>query len=42
MEKDAGNFCEYFEMARREFVPKKTASPREDAAREKLKKLFGD
>ena len=42
MEKDSGNFCEYFEMARRTFVAKKTVNKREDAAREKLKKLFGD
>jgi hypothetical protein len=42
MEKATGNFCEYFELARRAFTPKETARPREDAAREKLKKLFGD
>jgi hypothetical protein len=42
LEKASGNFCEYFELARRVFAPKETASPREDAAREKLKKLFGD
>jgi hypothetical protein len=42
MEKDAGNFCEYFEMASRTFVPKEKITKREDAAREKLKKLFGD
>jgi hypothetical protein len=42
MDKAAGNFCEYFELARRAFAAKETASTREDAAREKLKKLFGD
>jgi hypothetical protein len=42
MEKDAGNFCEYFEMASRAFVAKEKITKREDAAREKLKKLFGD
>jgi hypothetical protein len=42
MEKAVGNFCEYFEMARREFVPQDKTNKREDAAREKLKKLFGD
>jgi hypothetical protein len=41
-EKAAGNFCEYFEMAARTFVPQTEANPRENAAREKLKKLFGD
>jgi hypothetical protein len=42
MEKAAGNFCEYFEMVRRVFTPKTVANSRESAAREKLKKLFGD
>jgi hypothetical protein len=42
MEKASGNFCEYFELARRAFAPKEPATTREDAAREKLKKLFGD
>jgi hypothetical protein len=41
-EKERGNFCEYFEMIRRPFVAKKGENPREEAAREKLKKLFGD
>jgi hypothetical protein len=41
-EKAAGNFCEYFEFARREFVAKTEENTREDAARERLKKLFGD
>ncbi len=41
-EKAVGNFCEYFELAKREFVKRNAANPREDAARDKLKKLFGD
>jgi hypothetical protein len=40
-EKEAGNFCEYFEMARRPFAPQSRNNPREAAAREQLKKLFG-
>lgn len=40
-EKHMANFCEYFEMARREFQPG-GANPREASAREQLKKLFGD
>ena len=42
MEKAAGNFCEYFDFARRNFVAKAGDNPRENAAREQLKKLFGD
>jgi hypothetical protein len=42
LEKAVGNFCEYFELARRTFVPKTDANPRESAARDQLKKLFGD
>jgi hypothetical protein len=41
-EKETGNFCEYFEMARRPFVPRAGNNPREPAARDQLKKLFGD
>ena len=41
-EKAVGNFCEYFEFARREFVAKNEKNPRENAAREQLKKLLGD
>jgi hypothetical protein len=36
------NFCEYFEMARREFVPKAEDDSRETKARDAFKKLFGD
>jgi hypothetical protein len=42
MEKESGNFCEYFEIAQRPYAPKTVANPRESAARENLKKLFGD
>jgi ribosome-binding protein aMBF1 (putative translation factor) len=41
-EKQQGNFCEYFDFARRTFVAKQEKNSREDAAREQLKKLFGD
>lgn len=40
-EKDRANFCEFFEMAKREWTGSEK-DLREDAAREKLKKLFGD
>jgi hypothetical protein len=42
LEKHAGNFCEYFEFARRVWTPKDGDTRREAAAREQLKKLFGD
>jgi hypothetical protein len=41
-EKESGNFCEYFEMMRRPFVAKAGHNPREESARDRLKKLFGD
>jgi hypothetical protein len=41
-EKHLANYCEYFEMVRREFVPPTQDSARENKARETLKKLFGD
>lgn len=41
-EKHLANYCEYFEMARREYVPKAGETSREDKARDTLKKLFGD
>ena len=41
-EKHAANFCEYFEMVRRVFVAPESGNPRESAARDQLKKLFGD
>jgi ribosome-binding protein aMBF1 (putative translation factor) len=42
LEKAVGNFCEYFEFARRNFTPKSGTNPRENEARERMKKLFGD
>jgi ribosomal protein L40E len=41
-EKHLGNFCEYFEFIRREWVGKDVKSAREEAARAHLKKLLGD
>ena len=43
-EKHVANYCEYFEMIRREFVAREDGfvTSREAQAREKLKKLFGD
>jgi hypothetical protein len=41
-DKQMANFCEYFEMARREFVPKAENNSRETKARDAFKKLFGD
>ena len=41
-EKHLGNFCEYFEFAKREWKPQQAANTREQTAREQLKKLFGD
>jgi hypothetical protein len=42
LEKERSNFCEYFEMSRRLFQKGQSGSSREDAARDQLKKLFGD
>ena len=41
-DKDMGNFCEWFEMVRRNWTPAEKKNTREDAARDQLKKLFGD
>ena len=41
LEKHVGNFCEYFEFARRVWTPKSETNKREAAAREHLKILFG-
>ncbi|MBI2925099.1 MAG: hypothetical protein HYY24_05270 [Verrucomicrobia bacterium] len=41
-EKDSANYCEYFEFARRAFVPKPEETSREAPAREQMKKLLGD
>jgi hypothetical protein len=42
LEKAVGNFCEYFELAHRSWIPNTGGSPREAAVRDQLKKLFGD
>ena len=42
MEKHMANYCEWFEMARRVWSPTNTPDARADAARERMKKLFGD
>lgn len=42
LEKNVGNFCEYFEFAVRNWVSKEVKNSREEAARAQLKKLFGD
>src|SRR3982751_2680533 len=44
-EKHMANFCEYFEMVRREFVPpgvESAEASRETKARQTLKQLLGD
>lgn len=41
-DKHLANYCEYFEMARRGYVPKAEDTSRENKARDTLKKLFGD
>ena len=41
-EKDAANYCEYYEMVRRAYVAPQANKSREDQARATLKKLFGD
>jgi hypothetical protein len=41
-DKHLGNYCEWFEMIRRQWTGSKTPDSREQAARDQLKKLFGD
>jgi len=41
-EKHMANYCEYFEMIRREFKSPEEDNSRENKARETLKKLLGD
>jgi hypothetical protein len=41
-DKHLGNYCEWFEMARRTWAAKQAGNNREQAARDTLKKLFGD
>src|SRR5882724_7313072 len=40
-EKHLANYCEYFEMAKREFKPPAEEASREAKARDTLKKLLG-
>ena len=41
-EKHLANYCEYFDMVRREYVPPAEDHSREAKARDALKKLLGD
>ncbi len=41
-EKHLANYCEYFEMIRREYIPATHDTSREAKARDALKKLLGD
>jgi hypothetical protein len=41
-EKHMANYCEYFDMVRREFTPPVEHPGREQKARDTLKKLLGD
>lgn len=41
-DKKSANFCEYFEFAKRIYVPNKEINKREESAREQLRKLLGD
>jgi hypothetical protein len=41
-EKYLANYCEYFEMIRREYRPPAEDNSREAKARDTLKKLFGE
>jgi hypothetical protein len=41
-DKESGNFCEYFDFARRVFRPRDDTNPREKSARDQLNRLFGD
>jgi len=41
-EKHLANYCEYFEMARRVYVPPEEEKFREEKARDTLKRLLGE
>src|SRR5262245_61289218 len=41
-EKQMANYCEWFELVRREYTPPEQFAARESKARENLKKLLGD
>lgn len=42
VEKHLANYCEYFELARRTYVPPAEEKSREQKARDQLKNLLGD
>jgi hypothetical protein len=42
LDKDAGNFCEYFDFVRRTWAPKAEVDKRAEAARDQLRRLLGD
>jgi ribosome-binding protein aMBF1 (putative translation factor) len=42
LEKAVGNFCEFFDFIRHQWTSKSEINSRETAARERMKKLFGD
>jgi hypothetical protein len=42
LDKHLGNFCEYFDFARRVWNSKAENNSRESAARERLNRLLGD
>ena len=42
LEKAVGNFCEFFDFAKRKWELKEIKNSREEAARAHLKKLLGD
>ena len=42
LDKDVGNFCEYFDFVRRNWVAKSETDQRAESAREQLRKLLGD
>ena len=41
-DKHLANYCEWFEFARREWKGPRASNPREQQARDALKKLLGD
>lgn len=41
-DKHLGNYCEWFEMVKRDWKETQPGNSREQAARDTLKKLFGD
>lgn len=42
VDKAAANYCEYFEIAKKEFVPVTEGLAREAKAKDALRKLLGD